>query len=533
MLGPIGGIFNLAVVLKDAIFENQSVESFNESMKPKVDATKFLDDISREFCPELKHFVVFSSVSCGRGNAGQSNYGFANSAAERIVEQRRTIGLAGKAIQWGAIADVGLLANAQPESGNVEVDGTLAQEIRSCFDVLDDLLTAPEPVVSSLVVADKQSTTISKGNIVEMILNIMALRDRKLISMYATLSRLGIDSLMGVEIRQVLEREFGLVMTSQELRSLNLTQLERKVKSKEAESQEIDEKTKASLENQVLMTGFGDEATSHETIIKINSLTNDGMKALVIPGMLGLAGEIYTQIINDLDLPAYILQTHNAAEYSTVDEIIDSVITEVVKLFDEDERFCLIAHSFGAILALKIANILELKGKSGKITFIDGSPEFIGKIAYQMICDIGSDKDETIRERILKNFITIYFDESSEDVIGKVFARNSWDSRIDALQEFMGPVNFTAKFVKRILFATMFNRLKISVDIREKFSMPALENTTATLIKSIESSTIESSEDFGLRKYFLEPLNVEILPGGHITILNEPALPKLLKTLNV
>lgn len=50
--------------------------------------------------------MVFSSVSCGRGNAGQSNYGMSNSVMERICEKRRSDGLPGLAIQWGAIGDV-------------------------------------------------------------------------------------------------------------------------------------------------------------------------------------------------------------------------------------------------------------------------------------------------------------------------------------------------------------------------------------------------------------------------------------------
>lgn len=60
----------------------------------------FLDEFSRKLAPQLKHFVVFSSVSCGRGNAGQTNYGMANSVMERIVEKRHRDGLPAKAVQW-------------------------------------------------------------------------------------------------------------------------------------------------------------------------------------------------------------------------------------------------------------------------------------------------------------------------------------------------------------------------------------------------------------------------------------------------
>lgn len=51
--------------------ENQTAENFVAVTQPKIDSTIALDKISRQLCPNLDHFVIFSSVSCGRGNAGQ------------------------------------------------------------------------------------------------------------------------------------------------------------------------------------------------------------------------------------------------------------------------------------------------------------------------------------------------------------------------------------------------------------------------------------------------------------------------------
>lgn len=99
-------IFNLAVVLRDAIIENQTIETFIDSFGPKAVAVAHLDRLTRQFYPDLSDFVVFSSVSCGRGNAGQTNYGMANSVMERICEQRKLDGFPALAIQWGAIGEV-------------------------------------------------------------------------------------------------------------------------------------------------------------------------------------------------------------------------------------------------------------------------------------------------------------------------------------------------------------------------------------------------------------------------------------------
>ncbi|KAG7203857.1 hypothetical protein KM043_017911 [Ampulex compressa] len=109
----VDGIFNVAVVLKDNISTKQTPESFEESFKPKAWATKRLDKVSRKLCPMLRHFVVFSSIFCGRGNAKQTNYGISNSVMERICEKRVQERFSGLAIQWGAFGKVSLLADLE------------------------------------------------------------------------------------------------------------------------------------------------------------------------------------------------------------------------------------------------------------------------------------------------------------------------------------------------------------------------------------------------------------------------------------
>lgn len=173
--------------------------------------------------PMLRYFVIFSSVSCGRGNAGQSNYGMANSVMERIIEQRHREGLPAKAIQWGAVGEVGLVADMAEEKIDMEIGGTLQQRISSCLAELDTLLSSvTEPIVSSMVVAEKRIGGDNKCNLIESVLNIMGIRDIKTVSNNATLSEVGMDSLMAVEIKQMLEREFEIFLTPQDLRSLTL-----------------------------------------------------------------------------------------------------------------------------------------------------------------------------------------------------------------------------------------------------------------------------------------------------------------------
>jgi len=110
--------------------------------------------VTRKLCPDLSYFVAFSSVSCGRGNAGQSNYGYANSAIERVCEKRRYDNLPGLAVQWGAIGDVGVVLEKMGGNDMV-IGGTLPQRITSCLEVLDFFLCQQHPVMSSFVLAER------------------------------------------------------------------------------------------------------------------------------------------------------------------------------------------------------------------------------------------------------------------------------------------------------------------------------------------------------------------------------------------
>lgn len=58
-IAPIFGIFNLAVVLKDSLFENQTVENFQTSFGAKPVATKHLDELTRRLCPDLKYVKLY------------------------------------------------------------------------------------------------------------------------------------------------------------------------------------------------------------------------------------------------------------------------------------------------------------------------------------------------------------------------------------------------------------------------------------------------------------------------------------------
>lgn len=325
--GPIDGIFNLAVCLRDGIFENQTAEWFKESLAPKSDATIHFDEITRQMEINLKYFVVFSSISCGRGNAGQSSYGLANSVMERIIEKRVSDGFSGKAIQWGAIGEVGLAAAMTANNVEAEIAGTVVQRISSCINELDILLTTPDPIVGSMVVAKKQDSLISgkKKTLIEMVLNIMCIQSKNSISMTTSLSDLGVDSLMTIEIKQALEREFEIYMSSKDLRATTFQMLHT-LSDAGAESSIAVPKTKGEIKDlfnfdNIQMEGSEEHREPINRLPSKSTADSFDESVLIMPGVEGDSNPGWRLVCKQINVPTFIANYNATLTKTTVLEI--------------------------------------------------------------------------------------------------------------------------------------------------------------------------------------------------------------------
>lgn len=105
---PIAGVLHLAMVLDDERLVDLDAERFHRVMRPKVRGGWNLHHATLD--DDLDLFVMFSSISAAVGNYGQAPYAAGNAALESLVQHRRAQGLAGSAIQWGAIGEVGYVA---------------------------------------------------------------------------------------------------------------------------------------------------------------------------------------------------------------------------------------------------------------------------------------------------------------------------------------------------------------------------------------------------------------------------------------
>lgn len=136
---PLRGVFHGAVVLEDAFLHQLEPESLARVLRPKLMAAVHLHQATLD-C-DLDHFFCFSSISALIGNPGQSSYVIANSFLDALCRHRRSIGLAGMSLNWGAITDVGILSRKTDVADAFQrlgVDGITPTE---SFEILKRVLS--------------------------------------------------------------------------------------------------------------------------------------------------------------------------------------------------------------------------------------------------------------------------------------------------------------------------------------------------------------------------------------------------------
>uniref|UniRef100_A0A182J1G2 oleoyl-[acyl-carrier-protein] hydrolase n=1 Tax=Anopheles atroparvus TaxID=41427 RepID=A0A182J1G2_ANOAO len=355
-------------------------------------------------------------------------------------------------------------------------------------------------------------------------MNIMNIRDMKSVSVESTLADIGMDSLMAVEIRQVLERDFDIVLTPQDLRTLTFSKLQKLADAK-AEN-EAGGVVNKQLELEDLLASFGDEAASHHTVLRLPSKSNDleyERAVLIIPGIESVSSPPWVKIASEINAPTFVLQSFaNASDEQTVSGIVDSVFDEMFQtVFAKAEQFLVIGYSFGALLALDIVKRLEARSLHGKLMLIDGSPLYLQRFASNHLSGID---DEHLQTTVLTLVTSFALSTVSTDIMKTIMDESSYEDRVSKMLELGRESNpFSEDYIRkmmRVLFYRMKAAMNMSTEVKEKLASPLV------LVRSGMITDID--EDYGLSEFTKSSFILKIIDGTHQTMLANSELIEII-----
>ncbi|XP_065225250.1 fatty acid synthase-like [Planococcus citri] len=536
-MGVVSAIFNTTLILQDGLFENLTESDFQSVANPKAIATIHLDKISRIMCPQLKHFVVFSSIACGYGNAGQTNYGYANSVTERVCEVRRSQGLPALAVEWAGVGDVGYLRHSSPDK---IPGGTLLQPIRSCLQTLEFYLCNSQPVVSSFIVSGKQAGTSIKSKYDTIFTKIQAILDKadSDVPEDKTLKDLGLDSITVTETRLILEQKFNLKMSAEDILNLKLYELWQLEKQQKTFKNTPAEPSKSTsirnisiLEqlytNMLEVLPLETEITNISPIVRLESYLHEGKTHYVatdqeptiffFPGIEGMAGAMLS-LSRHVDLQVLCAQYDLGA--FDVKEIASKILQEIESKLGSQKIFHMVGHSFGGLIAMEIVHCLEQKGKTGYLYLIDSSPKIVKYIASSLF------HNEGFYENIL-GFVRAL--KTNSDILEFQKSLTNYKDWEFALKFTMQSLPDNLPFKKEILESILNTSYQRSRTIHSYDGIPEKSiNSKVLFFKPKEDIFSISGHD--LSKYFTQPIEEYNINGNHFTMLKTTELAHYIMT---
>ncbi|XP_063240366.1 fatty acid synthase isoform X2 [Bacillus rossius redtenbacheri] len=532
-LGPVGGVFNLAAVLRDALLGDQSAADFEAVCRPKADAARNLDVASRRLCPELDYFVVFSSVSCGRGNVGQANYGLANSAMERVCEARQEAGLPGLAVQWGAVGDVGLVAEGM--GGNdVEVGGTLPQRMSSCLATMDVFLQHPHPVLASMVLAEKrQGAGSASGQVglLDAVANILGIKDVKTVSGHSSLADLGMDSLMGAEIKQTLERNYDLVLSAQEIRTLTFGRLVELSSSSSSSSAEpvagavngsappppVQDPAQVQFESV-------EELMPSKVLVQLPSRAPQGSERpplFVVHPIEGVVSALRS-LAAELPMPVWGLQCTSDAPLSSIQELAAFYIKHL-KGIQPEGPYMIGGYSFGGTVAFEMGVQLEKEGARVSMVLLDGSPSYVaGHTVHYKARHDGRLGKQTEEAEALAYFVSLFKEIDYQKTTRELQTLPSWRERVSRSTELLaGATSYPADQLAAAA-ESFYGKLAAG----DKYRPQSQYQGDVRLFRA-KDNFLNLGEDYGLSKVCKRKAQVYAIEGNHRQILQGDSARKI------
>jgi NAD(P)-dependent dehydrogenase (short-subunit alcohol dehydrogenase family) len=222
-LPPLRSVIHAAGVLRDGLIEKLNADDFAATIAPKLGGAWTLHCLTERL--PVDNFLLFGSVASLIGAAGQASYAAANATLDAFAEWRRGRGLAATAILWGRWAATGMAAKlSASQTARVAARGLLGLTPARALAALDIAISSGAPVLMIAALDRLQLVATAPPVFAELlpapvpetgpVPQQVAAAVRQILGQPTEPGRpliaYGLDSLMAIDLRNRLNRHFGI-----------------------------------------------------------------------------------------------------------------------------------------------------------------------------------------------------------------------------------------------------------------------------------------------------------------------------------
>ncbi len=403
---PLRGVVHAAGVIEAKPFTAVSEVEYLRTLNPKMKGAWNLHLLTRDMT--LDCFVMFSSASTLFGLSGQVGYVSANSFLDVLAQYRRKNNLPAQSINWGVMNDVGMVANEAGLERYARAEGFVPVPMSEAMDVYNtisgsnpvqtgivkiqpaqmaqyypalarteyfkNLLVTEEPerntqkaasFLSAYRALDSEHEQVEalEQLVVQHVAKIIKLSTAR-INVSMTFKGVGIDSLMAIQLRNLLEKDLHIKLAvsmfwahpSIREYAVFLTGI---LGHSEAEQAQKEEHHKARIVPSEKGGWFIKPRTNPQARQRVFCFHDAGGSASLYHGWEELVGNTVELVMVELPGRGRRLTEQ---PYSTLQALVNDLVPAMEDQLDKP--FIFLGHSMGGVVAFELTRALRAHGRN-------------------------------------------------------------------------------------------------------------------------------------------------------------------------
>ncbi len=421
---PLRGIIHAAGCLDDGLIMQQTPLRFRTVMGPKVQGAWHLHELTCKL--PLDFFVMYASAAGLLGSPGQANYAAANTFLDALAHHRRALELPALSIDWGAFSEVGLAAekdnrgarlssrgmqNLTPDQGLAALGRLLGGAPAQMGVVPLDIqrwgafyrAAATSRRLSLLQTAQGGAQRGEKGTrdlqirlvaaepsaraslLAEILLaqvgQVLRLAENQ-ISMTVPLTTMGMDSLMGLELRNRIESVLGIRVPASLLWSYPTVgrlaeYIDREITKSEVTTKPAEENhfavrplLSAAANSAERFTATSQISSRREALVHLHTAPSPSLHLICFPpggGGPELFQRWTTKLPDAISISGLHLPGRGArlteSPYADMQQLLEGIREDLVRVLKNGTPVAFVGHSLGSIVAFETArHLLRMHG---------------------------------------------------------------------------------------------------------------------------------------------------------------------------
>jgi fatty acid synthase len=396
---------------------------------------------------------------------------------------------------------------------------------------MDQFLLQNNAVVSSHVLAGKQTSSkdsSSKGDVVSAVARILGVNDPSTINPDTTLADLGLDSLMGVEIKQTLERDYNINMKASEIRQLTMNTLKTLGTEEDTTPQQQQQQTDVTTATATttteqksvdIMNAVEIPTYSEETLVKLNDVS-DNVTSLPIFLIHNIYGTVQPlgSLGKLLASPVYGVQYTQQAPTESIQQL-SAFYIEAIKRVQPQGPYRIVGYSFGASVALEMSILLKQRSEKVHLVMLEGSQKYVSNysVLYRQRYNVATDFEAIVDVLVIlaEKITKIDKNELKKSLMGLSTVQSQITETFNTIMKSNSSLNKSSV----LSYITNFVSL---LRMGEQYKCT---NNYSGDIRLIRAKTKDSmcqhlGEDLGVKEICEGALTTSWVEGDHLSILH-------------